>query len=289
MSQLHPCLIGAIFACAGVSMSSAVIVLGPDDSQNRVDPGDGAPWQYVAAIGNNSGSGVYLGNGYVLTAAHVTPNTPILLNDVTYSLSASIPISGADLSLLRLDGDPGLPWLPLIASTQNDLQQSSMMIGWGLGKGAEVANQGWLWGDGQTYAKRWAINATLSTLYVDENGSPYLQTAFDRTLGPNVGQLALADSGSGLFENIGGLWTLAGIGAGVDGHSPLAALYDNDPDTPGDQPDNGYYVELQPYVGAIESITGTPEPSAALLMAGGLAALGIRRLRPKRGAVSPVA
>jgi trypsin len=117
-----------------------LILIGDDVSGNIVPPPNGAPWAYVARLGGGQGSGVYLGNGFVITANHVSRDTPVFLNGVDYLLDQTYGTNGAqqigatDLKLLKLDGDPGLPPLPLIGENDDDLSQSCTIIGWGKGR-----------------------------------------------------------------------------------------------------------------------------------------------------------
>ncbi len=59
--------------------SRALVFWNLDNSANQTDPGTGVPWDSVArvagtnlSLANTTGSAIYLGNGYMLTANHVT-------------------------------------------------------------------------------------------------------------------------------------------------------------------------------------------------------------------------
>ena len=120
----------------------------------------------MAQIGG-SASGVYLGNGFLLTAAHVnvytsiTPTMPVFLNNVRYDLDTTYGDQGVqvlanvDLKILKIAGDPGLPALSLAGPGDVDYGKAATIIGWGVGKGEVVQDQGWLWGDDSTLAQRW--------------------------------------------------------------------------------------------------------------------------------------
>ncbi len=98
---------------------------------NDGDPGSGIPnwtrgwpgsgtdgWNYVGQV--NGASGTYLGNGWVITAAHVGAGD-FTLGGVTY-----IPVSGTtteidggdvDITLFQIASPPSLPSLPLRQTT----------------------------------------------------------------------------------------------------------------------------------------------------------------------------
>ncbi len=271
--------------------AEALILIGDDESNNLVAPANGAPWDHVAFIGPGSGTGVYLGNGFLLTANHVGLGS-IFLNGNTYSLDSSFgsggaeQIGGADIKLLRIIGDPGLSALPIIGASDHDLNKASTLIGWGVGRGATVPNQGWQWGDASTEQERWGTNVTLSTADTTSLApAEALLTSFSRNGGPEEAQLTLIDSGSGLFQQFGGVWKLAGTG--VDVTTGGEALYDNNPNTAGDQPDFSYFVRLTDYRDQINSVIATanvPEPGPTSLSLFGLLVMTLqkRRARPAR-------
>src|SRR3954469_22261593 len=82
-----------VFALLCAVPAWGVITFG-DDPASLVAPANGAPWDLVAQVGG-SASAVYLGNGFLLTAAHVnvfteiTPTMPVFLSGVRYDLDAS--------------------------------------------------------------------------------------------------------------------------------------------------------------------------------------------------------
>ena len=66
---------------------------GPSDlnnAQNTTPPANGAPWYNLVQFGQNNASGVYLGNGYVLTAHHVSMvDSGLVINGVSYNRDTS--------------------------------------------------------------------------------------------------------------------------------------------------------------------------------------------------------
>ena len=87
--------------------AKAIVFYSSGNDHNTTDPGNDLPWQNVVEVRSSSGitgSGVYLGNRYVLTAAHVGPTEVIRINSTDFSLepAVQIQIGTADMKLLRL-------------------------------------------------------------------------------------------------------------------------------------------------------------------------------------------
>lgn len=232
--------------------ASGIVLFGGDIPEYLEPPTNGAPWRYVAKVGDPSGSGVYLGKRFILTAHHVGLPDPIVLDGKTYSIDYSFEpkrIKNEDLRIFRINGDPGLPDLPLIGRTQSDFARRCVVIGWGLGRGEEISGQGWLWSTPRI--QRWGTNVTGPRVVRRQGDGPRLFTAFHHKQGPGEMSLANADSGCGLFINYRGVWKLAAIGVDVDEN---AAYYDRNPARRGAQPCRSFYVRLRPHLAAIKAI-----------------------------------
>ena len=266
------------FAAALLNAPSARALIiygsGPSDVNNTLNTtapttglAAGAPWYNVVQFGPHNASAVYLGYGYVLTANHVgLEDTGIVVNGVSYNrdtafapvqVTEDVPTTAfadfADLKLVKILGNPVLPQLPVVQklpinySTTNDLSTSSTLIGWGVGKGSVVLLKGWNGGADTTRAERWGTNsAPLSDTIVSFPNYGYTYDAFrldfNRNLGASTAHIAFGDSGSALFQKIGGVWKLSGTDTLAE-----AAYYDYDLLTPGDQPDSCYFVRLEKY------------------------------------------
>ena len=259
--------------------SPAVMLIGPDN--NLEAPSNGAPWDHVARLDTTNASGVYVGNGYVLTANHVTNPETILLAGQLYSIDPFFfptQVGGTDLKLVRIQGDPGLASLPLAGADDDHFGVSSTLIGWGVGKGDEIANQGWQWAGNDSRVERWGTNVTLAALSTAGETAGLLQTRFDFSEGFDEASATGGDSGSGLFQNFGGVWKLAGLTVSVDG-SFGESFYDQDLAAPGDQPHLSYYVPIKGYRDELIAVI-IPEPATALLLPlGAMCAWTARRQR----------
>jgi hypothetical protein len=280
-------LLFVLAAAALTRPALGLIVINSDESANRVAPASGEPFNYVARLDNQFGaraSGVYLGNHYILTANHVDNDiNNVFLNGTNYAVDTGftpVTFPNSDLRIIRIVADPGLPALHLISSADSAFNQSATMIGWGVGKGSAIPNQGWNWGDDSTRVERWGTSVTLGSYKTDPvSGFTFLQTTFDITMGVSTGQLTGGDSGGGLFENFGGTWKLVGINSDVD--TDNAALYDQSLALSGFQPDHSYFQSVTQYADQINALV-VPEPATGCLMGLGIAAL-LSATRRKRG------
>ena len=246
-----------VATCFAIPAVRAIVLIGGDQPVYRIAPPNGAPWRYVARVGADSGSGVYLGKRFVLTAAHVPYPNQVEFNGTQYALDTGWgerPINDEDLKLIRIATDPGLPNLKLIGVANNDLGKKCTVIGWGLGNGVPVANQGWQWGLPRT--QRWGTNVTLLALLPSE-GHQRLATTFDLDAGPSEACLANTDSGGALFQRFEGVWKLAGLAVDTESNG---SFYDHSPDEPGRQPDRSYFVRIKDHRATIKQIMAAAVP-----------------------------
>ena len=229
-------------------------------------------WDYVGQV--NGASGVYLGNGWVLTAAHVGAGT-FTLNSVPYgfvsgSSHAISDVNGtADLTLFQISTSPALNSLtlalndPEVKTTTNPGSQVAM-----------IGNGG---------GKSWGLNTVnFTNELITPTGYTYVSNDFITVQGPftnggattnNPAILVSNDSGGAdfIYDPVAGMWILAGINE-VAGTAMIG---------PGTYPVSGF-VQLNTYQSQIQSLTGisvVPEPGTYLLLGLGLLALllGARR------------
>jgi hypothetical protein len=239
-------------------------------------------WEYVGALGN--GSGVYLGNGFVLTGNHVTSFSTFNLNGVDYSRNINEPVvrlknpddSNADLKIFQINGDPGLSPLPITTDTAA-ISDPLIMIGTGRGRGSAETSVGtgllgYEWTATSQREKTWANNDIHElTSLIDSNNTHMFSTRFERNLN-GEGQATQWDSGGGAFRfNVDlNQWELIGVPLSVaafEGQDAETAAYGN----------LTYIADLTVYHDQIVAMI--PEPASIALLIPGIALALARRRR----------
>ncbi len=263
-----------------------------------------ALWNHVVQIRNSDGtpnaSGVYLGNGFILTANHVD-GTRYFIEATEYSVDTSYNGTGSrqvtnsnneglDLKLVKIQSPPALDGLQMMSSSQSALGSYSLFIGWGVGKGTpettDPSNQGWTWGDASTVDQRWGRNFTLGSNHNEaSNPNTYLETLFYRNAfsfpaayNNDVFSLSLGDSGGGLFQYVNDQWMLAGIGANVS--TGGSSYYDRNSGLGGDQPDASFFISMPAH--SQDVLNAIPEPSILTLSVTPFVVFGAALLLRKR-------
>jgi hypothetical protein len=234
--------------------------------------------------GTIGGSGIYVGNGWMLTANHVTPYDSVTFDGVTnYSWDGAAPIQlgTSDMKLFHLASMPTVPAVPVYGGT-GEQPVPSTMVGWGVGRDSTAVNTDSVgWGNDSTSAKRWGLNTPRAIQNIGYDSYSY--EAFLTVLGsstsgtpPGLGAseaaATLYDSGGGLFQQIGGTWYLIGLATAVEANN--VSVFGND-QTADPNGHINYFVRVRNYESTIASII--PEPSTALLTGFGLLLLCRRR------------
>ena len=272
--------------------AGAVILFGLDNAANQTDPGTGVPFSGVgmladAGLANPMGTAIYLGGGYMLTANHVGMKPYVTFDGATYyqrdtSFTPVQVAANVDMQVFRLTTMPTVAAANLYRGV-NEQVAPATQVGWGLGRSPTVPvdSVAVTWGDASTLAKRWGLNTPrgLATLASGSGSYAGLYTVLGSDAGSPAGLGAseaaatLDDSGSGLFQNLGGTWYLIGLTTGVDTFGTSNFGNDQGANPNGDL---NYSVRVGSYSSAILAII--PEPSSAGLLACGLVVvLGRRR------------
>lgn len=236
-------------------------------------------------------SGVYIGNGWVLTAKHVGAGS-ITLNGISYThdTSSIVNFGSADLTLFKLNSIPDLPSL-IIASSPIGRNVDAIMIGAGrsviqdtpltyYGKDNKYSatkpdsapysiHDGYM--TNSTRKVRWGENSVIHTLQL--NGSAHHVTPFQNN-SIYATRAVTGDSGGALFtwddaiEN----WILSGIIVSVSRAPAEHAFFGT----------NTYSIDLSPFYNTISETIAVPEPSTyALFSALGMFSLALYFKRRK--------
>ena len=283
-------LVAAALVC---SPAFGVIVAGGDGTGNTAADGNfPAGWEYVGICGN--GSAVYLGDGWALTAYHVSPKASVNFGGLDYAVESSVrlhdpynPTAVTDLTLMKLVTSPDLPTLN-IAATPAAAGDPITMIGAGRNRAAsftwydtdpdpwsETAEDilhtadAYKYADGRTL--RWGTNVVTSQV---EGMGDYgyligFWATFDDNVGPNEAMAAPGDSGGGVFDASG---TLLGVMTNIrllEGQPSETVAYGN----------ATFMIDLSNYRDEILAVTGIPEPATLTTLLAASALVALRRRR----------
>src|ERR1043166_5790621 len=227
------------------SRESARAIVDAFSQTNIAAPPDGAPWANVAGV--NTESGVYLGGGWVLTAAHVgvgnanLSGTIYTYDGISHRLT-NTDGTATDLLLFHLSTLPPLPSVPLATGTPTASSPVDM-IGFGAIAGSDQTNigtyTGFYWSTSPY--KSWRSNKVrsggTSSVNVGFGNLTVFKTDFSApgTTGSgsptsDEAQAASGDSGGGVFHLNGSSWQLVGILDAIStqpAQTPGTAVYGN--------------------------------------------------------------
>jgi hypothetical protein len=289
----------------------AVINFGGDNTYNITDPGTGVPWDAVARVASwdgvsftspaGSGSAIHLGNGYMITAHHVS-----LFNSVTFdgttpytrdtSFTPQQVAPGVDMKIFKLATTPTTSSVNLYTGT-SEVGQTATLVGFGVGRdpATPINSTSVPWGTNATIDKRWGrnvieTNATVS-YSVSANSYPNnsaLITALGESggtppgLGANEASVTLRDSGSGLFINISGTWYLSGLTTIASNPTVFGDDLVTDLTT---QTNWNGFIRISEYEDDIQTLI--PEPGAFALLSGAAFGAFVLVRRRQRSFICP--
>ena len=299
-----------VFLCVLALMLSpragAVVINSVSGTGNTNAPADDPGWANMGLI--NGASGIYVGSGWVLTAAHVglgnisfggISYNPVTNSLVTLTNTTVGRSTNADLVMFQLTSQPaGLGSLTL-ASTAPTLGESLTMIGAGRNRGeftewdVNTTVSPWTWAPtnsggnfvgyqtAASSAMRWGTNTVSTNNFwvtvpvVTLRDVRSFATTFDIIAGSDEAQAVLGDSGGAVFFKRDSAWELGGMIFTVKGFSgqPDVAL------TPVDGNET-FSADLSYYAPQIMSLV--PEPSTYALLALSVTAFGLVIIRRRR-------
>jgi hypothetical protein len=254
-------------------------------------------------------SGVYLGNGWVLTAYHAVRDGAggfrfgnVILNGTGYAVNTptavrlTTPGTGApvDLAMVRLATLPDLPSIAVASSTPA-VNASLVLMGNGIQRGASLlywrvdqTTNPWTWSstnnarnaDASGYAYdsaqslRWGNGSLAAKLSIDD-GFGTMASFYSTFASTNGSAMAAAgDSGGGVFYKTGTNWNLCGIMLTI-------ATYNGQPANTSVVGDATYVADLASFATQINTLVAVQPPTilrqpvAATMLQGGSATLSV--------------
>ena len=240
-----------VFAASG---AAGLVIEREEETLNRQAPADDPGWANVGVC--SRWTAVYLGRGWVLTAAHVGVSN-ITLEGTMYAADIksrkrvrNTDGTAADLMLFRIDPEPDLPSLRISAESP-PVGSPIVMVGSGLGRGEKMTGEGRAGFSWQAPSvKRWGTSMVREHLHDQSIGNTdTFATRFSIAQTTHEAHAAHGDSGGAVFAYLEDRWQLVGILLAVDNHTdqPVrSAVYGN----------RTMIADLARYSHFIQSVTG---------------------------------
>lgn len=242
-----------------LALPARALVVDGDPALEQRSPGRDTGYEHVGKLGGTTG--VYLGEGWVITAGHVGA-LELWLDGEKY---AAVPGSWAqlrgkaegkppDLGVFRVEPRPDLPRLS-ISRRPPKVGEPVLLVACGHGRGERIewdGRAGFRWAPPNV--RRWGLNRIAAVgLDVASPGSATQAFATLFSVGDKQeAQAALGDSGGAAFAKRRGVWTLAGILTSISslpGQPPQTAVSGN----------STYLADLSRYRGEVLALTGLPD------------------------------
>lgn len=270
--------------------SFGVIVTGVGgDTINTTAPADDFGFSRVGNMDSKLGSGVYLQDGWVLTANHVGAGD-IIFSGITYTYDVGTDterIGSTDLLLFKILSPPVMGDTVISSTRPTGGSQVFMM---GFGKGREAAQTTWdaSWSEGGTptvytgykwntgeEVGRWGDNEVTGNSNTSVLGTDEMTITFDQVGETYEAMGSSGDSGGGIFYKNGSTWELSGMMSAIGtlvGQPGNTSVFAN----------VTYAADLSVYRNDIVAIIPEPSEIACWMGAVAVSLLLIRRLRGKR-------
>ena len=253
---------GALLLALAAPTRALVVEADPDEVLRT--PGPDTGFEHVGKIGGTTG--VYLGEGWVLTAGHVGAGE-LRLDAASHPAvpGSWVPLRGAaggippDLGVFRVAPSPTLPRLA-IAGRGPRAGEPLLLVGCGNGRGERFewdGRIGFRWTSSN--ARRWGTNR-VAVVGFDAPGAGRSTRVFATLFSAgerHEAQAAIGDSGGAAFVRRRGVWVLAGIMISVvnfPGQPPQTAVDGNETQL----------ADLSHYRDEILALTGFPGPRGEL-------------------------
>lgn len=191
----------------------------PNTETAPTGPLAGSGWQWQANYLNYHAT--IISPKHVITARHLGAGEKVITRPVifgapspeTYAIKGQrITIGDSDFAIFEVWET--FPTYAGLYQGTNESGREVVIHGSGVGRGDEVGEAGWRWGNGTSRVSRWGRNVIKGSL--SSGDDQFLYFGFDDLLGQDEVMATGGDSGGGWFIKEGGVWKLAAVSFSVD-------------------------------------------------------------------------